>query len=64
MQGSKVSSWTDVQADSEQALMSAVATTPVSVAVEADQNSFQLYTGGVISSKCGTALDHGVLAVG
>lgn len=26
---------------------------------------FQLYTGGVLdSSKCGTSLDHGVLAVG
>ena len=38
---------------------------PVSVAIEADQSIFQLYTSGVItSSTCGTNLDHGVLAVG
>ncbi len=37
---------------------------PVSVAVEADQNVFQFYTGGVMDSACGTQLDHGVLAVG
>jgi C1A family cysteine protease len=34
------------------------------VAVEADQSSFQFYTGGVMTAACGTALDHGVLAVG
>jgi C1A family cysteine protease len=37
---------------------------PVSVAIEADQFAFQLYTSGVISSGCGTNLDHGVLVVG
>merc|ERR1712070_143296 len=37
---------------------------PVSVAIEADQASFQQYTGGVIQSGCGSNLDHGVLAVG
>lgn len=38
---------------------------PVSVAIEADQQSFQFYSGGVLpASKCGTKLDHGVLAVG
>merc|ERR1712137_1150156 len=37
---------------------------PVSVAIEADQMSFQLYNGGTITSGCGTNLDHGVLAVG
>jgi len=36
----------------------------VSVAIEADQSSFQLYDGGVITSGCGNRLDHGVLAVG
>ena len=37
---------------------------PISVAVEADQDSFQRYTSGVIASGCGTNLDHGILAVG
>lgn len=42
----------------------AIVNQPVSVAVEADQNSFQLYSGGVMDAACGTNLDHGVLAVG
>jgi hypothetical protein len=36
----------------------------VSVAIEADQRSFQGYKGGVLTAACGTKLDHGVLAVG
>jgi len=49
---------------STSALMSALNQGPVSVAIEADQMSFQMYSGGVLSSGCGTNLDHGVLAVG
>merc|ERR1712217_898495 len=50
---------------SEGALEAAVAQQPVSVAIEADQQVFQHYTGGVLtSSACGSNLDHGVLAVG
>jgi len=49
---------------STSALQSAIQQGPVSVAIEADQMSFQLYTSGTISSGCGTNLDHGVLAVG
>lgn len=49
---------------SEQDLMSAVAQQPVSVAIEADKAMFKLYTGGVISGRCGGGLDHGVLLVG
>lgn len=59
-----VSTFTDVPTNSDAALMNAVAQQPVSVAVEADQNSFQLYSSGVMTAACGTALDHGVLAVG
>ena len=33
-------------------------------AVEADQAAVQSYSGGIVSSDCGTNLDHGILAVG
>lgn len=59
-----ITSFVDVTPNSDQALMTAIAQQPVSVAVEADQNSFQFYSGGVMTGACGTALDHGVLAVG
>merc|ERR1711871_944763 len=49
---------------STSALKSAIQTGPVSVAIEADQSAFQRYSGGTITSGCGTNLDHGVLAVG
>lgn len=45
-------------------LKSAVAKMPVSVGIEADQSSFQHYSSGVVSSECGTKIDHGVLATG
>jgi cathepsin L len=59
-----ISSFTDVTVNSDSALATAVAKNPVSVAIEADQSSFQLYSGGVLTAACGTQLDHGVLAVG
>ena len=55
----------DVKPNNQLALKEAVAKGPVSVAIEADSNSFQFYSSGVITDKdCGTKLDHGVLAVG
>merc|ERR1712028_327482 len=39
---------------SSNSLKSALATGPVSVAIEADQTAFQMYSGGVLSSGCGT----------
>lgn len=62
--GSAPSTYTDVQQGSVSALMSAVAQQPVSVAIQADQRSFQHYQSGVLTSGCGQQLDHGVLAVG
>jgi len=59
-----LSSWTDVAQSDESQLELAVAQTPVSVAIEADQSGFQMYSSGVFSGTCGTQLDHGVLAVG
>ena len=62
--GSAPSSYTDVQAGSVSAMMTAVAKQPVSIAIQADQRDFQHYSGGVLSSGCGQQLDHGVLNVG
>lgn len=61
----KVKSYKDVSRDTSGAqLKAALAKGPVSVAIEADQYVFQGYHSGVITSGCGTRLDHGVLAVG
>jgi len=65
LQPGDVTGFTPVASNSESALESAVASQPVSVAIEADKSVFQHYTQGLVtSSACGTALDHGVLAVG
>lgn len=61
--GTKVVRYVDVDS-SDLAFMTALAKQPVSVAIEADQREFQLYKSGVLTSACGTNLDHGVLAVG
>ena len=45
-------------------MMDALTKQPVSIAIEADQKDFQLYTSGVFTGACGTSLDHGVLTVG
>lgn len=45
-------------------LLGAVARQPVAIAIQANQLSFQLYSGGVLTSNCGTQLDHGVLITG
>jgi C1A family cysteine protease len=60
----QVKSYTDVPTNSPTQLKAAIAKAPVSVAIEADQTAFQMYTSGVITKGCGQSLDHGVLAVG
>jgi C1A family cysteine protease len=58
-----VTGYKDVSGESN--LLDAVTNVgPVSVAIEADQSSFQMYSSGVLTGNCGTNLDHGVLAVG
>jgi len=60
-----ITGYNDVPAKDEDALKAAVSKQPVSVAIEADKNAFQFYSGGVLdNSACGTNLDHGVLLVG
>merc|ERR1719178_350114 len=58
----KLTGFQDVPQSNEAQLMAAVAQQPVSVAIQANQQSFQFYKSGVFSGKCGTQLDHGVLA--
>merc|ERR1712087_258118 len=54
-----------VKADDAASLEAALAQNgPVSIAIEADQKSFQFYSSGVLEGRCGKRLDHGVLLVG
>lgn len=62
--GTKLTGFKDIPKSDEKSLESAVDNQPVSIAIEADQSSFQFYSGGVMDSTCGDQLDHGVLAVG
>lgn len=63
--GMKTTGYTAVETENEVALKTALAQQPVSVAIQANQFSFQAYKDGVFdSSKCGTQLDHAVLLVG
>ena len=62
--GSDISTTVSVSANSDSAMMTALSQQPVSIAIEADQSSFQLYKSGVFTGACGTNLDHGVLLVG
>lgn len=54
----------DVAKGDEDALKDALNIGPVSIAIEADQEGFHFYNGGVFDGECGQQLDHGVLIVG
>ncbi|KAH0698398.1 hypothetical protein KY290_014466 [Solanum tuberosum] len=60
----KITGYEDVPANSESALLNAVANQPVSVAIDASGSDFQFYSSGVFTGEYGTDLDHGVTAVG
>jgi len=63
--GVKTTGWTNVTADSPDAMKSALANNPLSVAIQANQLSFQLYSGGIFTNtNCGTQLDHATNVVG
>lgn len=61
---SNIINYIDILPNSDNAMMTALSFQPVSVAIEADQRDFQLYSSGVFTGKCGTKLDHGVGLVG
>jgi len=59
-----IQGFTNVAVNNPTALMTSVASQPVSVAVQANQYVWQYYKQGIITKNCGTELDHGVLIVG
>ncbi|XP_065848309.1 cysteine proteinase mucunain-like [Euphorbia lathyris] len=59
-----IDEYEDVPVNSESALKKAVANQPIAVAIEAGGRDFQFYESGIFTGSCGTALDHGVAAVG
>lgn len=60
----KISSYNSVQSSSSNALMTAVVSQPVAVAVDANPSFWQFYSSGVIDGNCGTTVNHNVLVVG
>ncbi|GAB2298778.1 hypothetical protein Dimus_032856 [Dionaea muscipula] len=59
-----ITGFQDVPANNEEALQQAVASQPVSVAIDASDPSFQSYSSGIYSGPCSTNLDHAVTVVG
>ncbi|KAK2642415.1 hypothetical protein Ddye_024178 [Dipteronia dyeriana] len=59
-----ITGYKNVPANNEKALLQAVASQPVSVAIEGSSYSFQFYSTGVFTGDCGTYLDHAVTAIG
>ncbi len=61
----QIRNYSDVTQNNETALAQAVSKQPVSVAIQANKRSFQMYQSGIYNDpECGTQLDHGVLVVG
>lgn len=60
----KIGGFESVPANSESALMNAVAHQPVSVGVDASGYEFRYYSGGVFTGGCGSDLNHAVTLVG
>lgn len=60
----EIKGYEKVAANSEKALLKAVAHQPVSVYIDAGDSAFQFYSSGIFSGKCGTHLNHAVAVVG
>jgi len=61
---STIRTYSDVSSNNSGALEDASCKGPVSIAIEADSVAFQFYSSGILTGRCGTNLDHGVLLVG
>lgn len=60
-----IKDYCDIPPNNEDLLLKYVSIGPVSVAIEADSQDFQLYKSGIFNSSfCGEELDHGVAIVG
>lgn len=62
--GSDVQSVVNVKPNSDADMMTALSKTVVSIAVQANEPTFQLYKSGVFTGACGSSLDHAVALVG
>ena len=61
----KINNYSDIIQNNEKILKYAVQYQPVSVAIQANKRSFQMYKYGIYSdTDCGFELDHGVLLIG
>ena len=61
----RIKNHSDVPKNNESQLKNSVAIQPVSVAIQANKRSFQMYKSGIYNDyNCGTELDHGVLVIG
>ena len=60
----RISDWHGVTAKNEAELQYAVVRQPISISIDAASSTFQHYKEGVITSGCGSSLNHAVLLVG
>ncbi|GFS29381.1 granulin repeat cysteine protease family protein [Actinidia rufa] len=59
-----IDDYEQLPANNEWALQNAVAYQPITVGLESEGGQFKLYTSGIYTGYCGTAIDHGVTIVG